>query len=545
MDGQLGQNKRLHLLKEQLGHAHSSDDWLSIAKDIDVTDGAEEWRIQPDTQDLYDYRLIESRTRSLRNARHQGRIDIIAQELREGLIRNLGNIGNWRLYARSLCGTKYHIEEYVEEVVYDLLLVESARDVPYLTKQRKIDIFHDTRQAFGITALVLYGGATFGLYHLGVVRALYYQGLLPRVISGTAVGALIAALIGTHTDSEMPELFNSKGYELGRFSLHDQRETPRIKLVRFLSKGYFMNVNILEDCVKAIVGNLTFEEAYRKTRRILNITVSTTRTDIPQLLNFITTPNVLICTAALASNALTGGSSSQVELLCKDHRGDVVPWSTTEVQWRKWNSRRKDEYSLPAAHMRMGELFNVNHYIVSQANPYMNPFMHIRRSTRPGPATGFVGREMIMVTLVKIVSLILGEIRLRMMQLNLVGLLPNWGRDFLTREKLSGDVTILPRLSIGDLQTMMTSTPDGQALDYWILKGEQATWPLLAELRIRLAIEKTLDGAYTRLSEPSAASRIHSRPPSLRRQSVDARIQEDRRNGHAPPAVFTHRSSMP
>jgi TAG lipase/lysophosphatidylethanolamine acyltransferase len=43
-----------------------------------------------------------------------------------------------------------------------------------------------------------------GLYHIGVVKALFEQDLLPRIISGTAVGALIAALICIHTDDELP-----------------------------------------------------------------------------------------------------------------------------------------------------------------------------------------------------------------------------------------------------------------------------------------------------------------------------------------------------
>lgn len=43
-----------------------------------------------------------------------------------------------------------------------------------------------------------------GLYHIGVVKALHERDLLPRIISGTAVGALIAALICIHTDDELP-----------------------------------------------------------------------------------------------------------------------------------------------------------------------------------------------------------------------------------------------------------------------------------------------------------------------------------------------------
>ena len=48
--------------------------------------------------------------------------------------------------------------------------------------------FLDARQAFGRTALVLTGGMTLGLFHMGVVKCLYEQGCLPPVICGTSIG---------------------------------------------------------------------------------------------------------------------------------------------------------------------------------------------------------------------------------------------------------------------------------------------------------------------------------------------------------------------
>lgn len=65
-----------------------------------------------------------------------------------------------------------------------------------MSQQMKLNFFHgiilsnilmeDTRQSFGGTALLLQGGATFGLYHLGVVKALNEAKLLPRVICGSS-----------------------------------------------------------------------------------------------------------------------------------------------------------------------------------------------------------------------------------------------------------------------------------------------------------------------------------------------------------------------
>lgn len=106
----------------------------------------------------------------------------------------------------------------MEEVVTQIEYIESTSD---FDAQAKIKFFSDTRQSFGCSALVLQGGTALGnlcsiqfisfltllflaLYHIGVVKALNEQGLLPRIISGTAIGAMIAALICIHTDEELP-----------------------------------------------------------------------------------------------------------------------------------------------------------------------------------------------------------------------------------------------------------------------------------------------------------------------------------------------------
>lgn len=55
-----------------------------------------------------------------------------------------------------------------------------------------------------------------------------------------------------------------------------------------------MDIRVLQECVRANVGDLTFEEAYNRTKRILNISVSSSRTlEVPQLLNYLTAPNVV------------------------------------------------------------------------------------------------------------------------------------------------------------------------------------------------------------------------------------------------------------
>ena len=60
-------------------------------------------------------------------------------------------------------------------------------------------------------------GATLTMYHLGVVKALFQAGLLPRVISGSSGGSVVAAWVCTARDEEILERLNSGGIRLGPF----------------------------------------------------------------------------------------------------------------------------------------------------------------------------------------------------------------------------------------------------------------------------------------------------------------------------------------
>lgn len=63
--------------------------------------------------------------------------------------------------------------------------------------------FAETRHSFGHTALMLSGGATFGKFHFGVLKALYEHDLFPRTICGASVGSCVAASICSRPYEEM------------------------------------------------------------------------------------------------------------------------------------------------------------------------------------------------------------------------------------------------------------------------------------------------------------------------------------------------------
>lgn len=115
--------------------------------------------------------------------------------LRSSLIRNIGGIGNVKLYTKSKIGTKKLIEDYVNSVVKALEYI-CENEFDDFPPEEKFEFFYETRQAFGRSALCLSGGATLGMYHLGVIKVLFEHNLLPRVISGSSVGSIIASVLG-------------------------------------------------------------------------------------------------------------------------------------------------------------------------------------------------------------------------------------------------------------------------------------------------------------------------------------------------------------
>ncbi|KAG9186544.1 TAG lipase / lysophosphatidylethanolamine acyltransferase [Alternaria panax] len=497
------QKSQRDLLLEAISDARLFEEWEAAAYKLDEVLDYDMWRQTAISKD-YDHRLIHQRLSAIYEAQEDNDILGLINLLRSGLVRNLGNITASNLYNRAYAGTKLLIEDYVTQVAY---AIENLTQYPTsrnsdtgLTNQAKLDVLHDTRQAFGRSVLVLQGGQVFGMCHLGVVKALHLRGLLPRIIAGTATGALIAALVGVHTEDELLEFLTGNTIDLTAFTNRPYRKgaggtawigTLIRRAKRWFKEGHFLDVGVLEDVLRANVGNLTFEEAYMRTKRVLNITVTTTSgAGIPNLLNYLTAPNVLIWSAALASNATASSTLyHSVIMMCKDEEGNIVPWSPaskTTFQPYTHASYRDRESPLH----RIGELFNVNHFIVSQARPYLAPFLR-SDSHHPNPKQD--GRWRLSMPILRLVVL---EIQHRLQQLDELGLLAPSIRRFLLDENIPGpSLTLVPELTPSDFFKLLEN-PTKEAIDYWILKGERSVWPAVTALKIRCAIEVELDRGY-------------------------------------------------
>ncbi|KAF3762375.1 hypothetical protein M406DRAFT_45585 [Cryphonectria parasitica EP155] len=534
-----------------LRHAESYEEWEEAALRLDNLLGFDLWRYNQVSR-YYDYRLINERLDNLMVAREEQDIHGLVNLLRSGLVRNLGNITATKLYNRSFAGTKFLIEEYITQVAEAIEDISGLPAVPpsgvgakapmTMSNQMKLDFVHDTRQAFGRSTLVLQGGAIFGLCHLGVVKALFLRGLLPRIITGTATGALIAALVAIHKEEELPAVLKGDAIDLTAFSARartnakntqddadaEQTNSSRWqtllrRVMRFYREGYFLDVKVLEECVRANVGDLTFEEAFVRSKRVLNITVAAAgQAGVPTLLNYLTAPNVLIWTAAVASNASTPTFYGHREnaILCKDQDGNIVPWApANEIDLQHWTRVSYTERDSPL--MRIAELFNVNHFIVSQARPYLIPFL---QSDMHGPSRFETRSTTTSVTafLVRMVGL---EARHRLRQLDTLGLLPTSIRRFLVDEDIPGaSVMLVPEVTAGDFIRLL-ETPTRETLDYWILRGERSVWPAVSALRIRCAIETELDRAYqiARRLKPGGLKRKSSTSVNMLGKGRDGR----------------------
>ncbi len=276
-------------------------DWEAAAKELDDLEGNNVWKAVFDSPD-YDARLVEARLKQLDNARISCDIERMLFLIRTSLTRDLGDMGNLRMYKHTHIGTKDLVERYINsalETLDALLKVSAKAKCDGLESKYILEQVLSSRQAFGRSALLLSGGATFGMNHIGVLKALWEARLLPRIISGASAGSIVGAVYCTRIDEEIPHLMETFcDGDLAVFDEEGNEDGLVRKAVRFLKHGALYDISHLTRVMRELLGDLTFQEAYNRTRKILNICVSSASLyELPRLLNYVTAPNVLIWSA--------------------------------------------------------------------------------------------------------------------------------------------------------------------------------------------------------------------------------------------------------
>ncbi|MDD3765243.1 MAG: patatin-like phospholipase family protein [Nevskiales bacterium] len=486
--------KKRELLKEQK-NALDYASWREAAEALDRHLGFDDWKAD-DTSTDYDWRLIRARLRQVRQYRAERQIDKLVHHLRQGLHWNLGNTGSASLYGYAYYGTKRLIHEYITEIA-EALTELSQIEAEGWTRPDKLKFFGDLAKSYGRSALMLSGGATLGLFHVGVVKALYREGLVPAIMSGSSAGSLVSATVGTRAPEEVEELLDPEAAYYHFWRILPWRDMLRNRAV--------MDQNQLRKAIAANVRDMTFEEAFAVSGRAINITVSPAGVNQPpRLLNHLTFPYLYMREAALASCAVPV-LFPPVMLMTQDERKERVPY----MPLLRWNdgSLKSD---LPI--LRMRRLHNVNHFIVSQTNPHVLPFVSHHE---PGEGGVVDAARNYALSSVRTQAKSLIDLARHNLPVGTAHRALDVTASIL-EQQYRGNVNIFPEISLWRYANV-TSNPSMESIKRFMLEGERATWPRIEMIRNQTLISQTLNDCVERLEKGTITQRAPSRgKPELR-----------------------------
>lgn len=448
-------------LERKMRNANNYSDWKEAALEHDALSGFEAWKGK-EASKSYDYINIRSRIEALKEFRRQEDDIGLLFALNEGIHGNQGGMGKSILYNLAKFGTKHLIEEYVDEIVDALEHISTIPESSEISKDDKLDFFERASLCFGHSALMLSGAGSLGHFHRGVVKALFEHNLLPNVISGSSAGSISAAILGTYSDEELPAVLLGDNVLDPMQNEIDNR--PK-SLIRKQSGS-----DSLKKMLEAIVPDMTFQEAYEKTGRMISITIAPFEEhQSSRLMNAITSPNVFIRTAVMASCAVPN-VYPPVMLMAKNVYGEAQP----HLPDRLWVDGAVTD-DLPAK--RLARLYGVNHYIVSQANPLALAMM---KGEQYVPMTKGAKNVLRLSTHEILKS---GEKFSR----RYLRKIPDVGKTMsmfysVLAQDYKGDVNIAPNFNFVDPQKLLGQLTSAEIQEL-VIEGERSTWPQLEQIK--------------------------------------------------------------
>jgi NTE family protein len=461
--------RALKKVEQEMEEAESYAQWYMLAAEHDRLTGADIWR-ESDESRMYDFANIEIRLKRLRRLRKKGDDYGLLFALHEGIHGNMAGMGQAKLYQRARCGTKVLIEEYIREI-RDSLEYLSPREFEGIPWAERIEFFQRASHCYGRSALMLSGGGTLGYFHFGVLKALIEQKLCPTVISGASAGAFVAAVVGTRTDQEYLELFEDN--YLAR-SLTQNNSNIKIGFGATSS----VDMRAIKREMARSIPDMTFLEAYERTGRAINITISPSESrQTSRLLNHIASPNVTIRSAVLASSAIPGIFPS-VQLQARNVNGEIKPYLPS----RRWIDGSFSQ-DLPAK--RLARMYGVNHFVVSQVMPGLGREPNLRPGVRK------ISSDAAVAATKEIVRGCLGFVQ----RYTAVG--PRMGvalntLNALIDQRFTGDINIFPGYGASSLGMLLKMLSEEEMTEL-IRAGERGTWPKIPAIRTTTRIGRTLD----------------------------------------------------
>lgn len=335
---------------------------------------------------------------------------------------------------------------------------------------------------------MLSGGATLGLFHVGVVRNLYLENLLP-LISRSSAGSVVGMAFASRPRVEAEALLDPDNIYIDNWGL--------LPLAVAWRRGGLTDQNKLRRGIAKNIPDVTFEEAFAASEFAMHITVRPVAENQPaQLLNHLIFPYLYIREAVLGSCA--------------------VPLLFPPVQMATRNMQGQREAYMPSLRWEDGSLksdmprmclrrpFNVNHFIVNQTNPHVLPFMH---SGDPhGRGFGNALRHMLYDTTrtgARNAAHMVGANLPRPLERIRRGIEDVHG---VLEQDYRGNVTILPKLDLRNYKRIIGNPSVGDVFRM-IREGGMATWPRLAMVRDQNIISRTIAACMAQLRQRPAGQR--------------------------------------
>ena len=471
----------------RMAQACSFDEWRAAAEAEDERTGAARWKAKDESR-RYDFKVIRRRLEELREVRASGDPQRLLFYLNEGIHGNTGGMGSSSLYRRARFGTKDLVTAYSRELAgaIEQLGTKGEDELPFVEKRK---FFRRASHCFGRTAMMFSGGGILGFFHVGVARALLEQGLLPNVLSGASAGALVAAIVGSHDEEELRGMLQAR-------ALHEAFEGLFEASVEPTKKRRRLGVAELRSFVESRLPDLTFAEAFEKTGRRINISVSPRELhQQARLLNAITSPTVFIREAVMASCAIPG-IFPPVTLMARGHSGERQPY----VASRQWvdGSVTND---LPAR--QLSRLYGVNHFITSQVNPIV---LWTLRDT-DAEDTLFakfweIGTQAARQSMRATYPLSM-KLTERSYPLN-VFVRMAYG---IATQDYTADINILPRRRAWNPAKLLSAL-SAHETEFLIAEGEAAAWPRIERIRNCTRVSRALDTVLARLDTGPVPARV-------------------------------------
>lgn len=466
-------SKRVKLLKKQLQHAESYEEWKATALKIDEVSGAWEWKY--DNSSMYfDAAVISARLNLLKRYRVGTRDKDLIHVLHEGLTYDVANIAHPMLFAMTCIGTKKIIEDYIEQVSECLAYIASSACTG-ISLEEKIHFFEASKVAYGQPAIMFSGGATLGLFHTGVCKALYEQDLMPSVLSGSSAGAIMTAMLGVSKPIEIEHILNGENFFDEAFKFRDWKEILK-------GNGGLADVRYLKQFLKKNLGDLTFKEAFEQSGLYINVAVAPYEaTQNARIMNQFTSPDVLVWSAVLASCAVPV-LFPPVKLTSKRYDGKYTSYMA-DTKWVD-GSVRSD---FPQE--KMARLYNLSYTIASQVNPHIVPFMQsdekrYRKNVLSWPER-IARRQGVVIS-----KGVMDFARERAEGLPTIRRLLDYGYGVIDQHYY-GDVNIFGNFNLREYSYMLKN-PKQNLFKILQREGERATWPKISAIEAHARVGKTI-----------------------------------------------------